>query len=282
MISNYSPKDIFMSKEIKVSRFANAAPMGMYGLVAILLFAVNLYIYQFAPFEGMLNDTIVNVILAISALMVAVTATAIFLHYHPEDFPRKIWLYMMLGCWSWFLAEMAWAAISFVSVEVPAPDIPDVGWVGGFIFFTIAFYHQYAAILPTQKKRIITSACGAWALAIFIPLFILLVTRTFTAESYINYYYPIADLALGVSGISLMFVFRGGALMRPWFGLFFFGISDIFYAWAVQTGLYEWSAQNSDALTTTIDSMYLASYLFFGIGLASHWALITYGLRGER
>lgn len=270
-----------MNKNTKGAKFGHTMPTLVYGFVAALLFAVNLYIYQFAPFEGSLNDTILNAIITLSALMAAVVATAILFHYDPGDYPYRIWLYMMLACWSWFLAELVWAVMAFVFVEVPAPDIPDVGWVSGNAFFTIALYHQYVTIFPAQKKRIIAIACGVWALAIFVPLMGLLVTHTFTAESYINYYYPIADLALGIAGVSLMFVFRGGALMRPWVGLFFFGISDLFYAWALQTGLYEWSAQNSDALTIAIDSMYLAAYFIFGIGLIGHWALINYGLRGE-
>ncbi len=270
-----------MNSKTRNFKFIRALPTLVYSIVAVLLFVFNLYIYLFAPFDGSLNDTILNVIITFSSLLVAATVTAIYYHYEPGDHPRKIWLYMMLACWAWFLAELIWAAMAFVMVEVPAPDIPDVGWVGGNVFFTIAFYYQYVLIFPEKKKRIVEIACGVWALAIFVPLIVLLATQTFSAEAYINYYYPIADLALGVAGISLIFVFRGGALMRPWVGLFFFGVSDLFYAWAVQTGLYEWSAQNSDVLTVAIDSVYLAAYFVFGIGLISHWALITFGLRGD-
>ena len=270
-----------MNSKFQNFKITRALPTLIYSFVAILLFVFNLYIYLFAPFDGSLNDTILNMIITFSALMVAVTVTAIYYHYEPGDHPRKIWLYMMLACWAWFLAELVWAAMAFVMVEVPAPDIPDMGWVVGNAFFTIAFYYQYTLIFPEKKKRIITIASMTWALAIFVPLFFLLVTQTYTAEAYINYYYPIADIALGIAGISLIFVFQGGALMRPWVGLFVFGISDLFYAWAVQSGLYEWSAQNSDVFTTTIDSLYLAAYLIFGIGLISHWALITFGIRGD-
>jgi hypothetical protein len=271
-----------MSKQDNQSNFANISPvMPVYAFVAVMLFVANLYVYQVTPFEGTLNNTILNIITVIAALMVAMTATSIFLHYHPEDFPRKIWLYMSIASWFWFLAESAWAVIIYIEETVTAPSIPDAGWVCGFIFFTIAFYYQYSVIFPTQKKRIIYVAIGAWALAIFAPLIGLIATQTFTPEAYINFYYPIADLGLGVAGISLIFVFRGGALMRPWFGLFFFGISDLFYAWAEQIGLYEWSAQNSNALTVTIDSMYLAAYLILGFGLLGHWALVRYGLQGR-
>jgi hypothetical protein len=267
-----------MNKENENPKFAYLTPTVVYSLVAALLLVGNLYIYQFVPFEGLLNDAVQNAIFVLAAFMAAATATAIFLHYQPEDQPRKIWLYVMLASWSWCLAELIWSIMAYAMVEVPAPSIPDIGWVAGNVFFAVAFYYQYAVIFPNHKKRIVNIIYVVWAVALLVPLVALLVTHIFSAEAYINYHYPIADLALGIAGVSLIFVFRGGALMRPWVGLFFFAVSDLVYAWAVQAGLYEWSVQNSNVLTTAIDSIYLVAYFVFGIGLIGQWALLNYGL----
>lgn len=272
-----------MNNEIRDFKTANSTPvMLVYYFIAVPLFLGYLYIYQYAPFEDVQNNTILNFITTIAALLVAVIATAITFHYQSEDFPRKVWFNLMVGCWLWCLAEAIWGIIAFNAGEVSTPSIADAGWVGGFIFFTIAFYHQYAIIFPLQKKRIIAASIGAWVFAIFAPAIVLLIAQTFTWESYVNYYYPIADLSVGIAGIALVVAFQGGALMRPWFGLVIFGVSDLFYAWAEQTGLYAWSAENSNTLTLAIDSSYLAAYLILGMGFIGHWILINYGLRGRR
>ncbi len=255
-----------------------------YYLIAVPLFFYYLYVYQYAPFSDQINNNLLNSITAFSALIVAGIASAIYLHYQPEDRPRKVWLNLMLGCWLWFFAETLWGILSFYTEtgEVPTPSIADAGWVGGFIFFSIAFYHQYLIIFPAQKKKIIAACIGAWIFAALVPLIGFLISPTFTREAYINYYYPIADFAVGIAGIALVLAFQGGALTRPWIGLFVFTISDLLYAWAEQTGMYEWSSQNSSALTLAIDSSYLAAYLILGFGFLSHWILINYGLRGKR
>jgi hypothetical protein len=274
-----------MNREIKDLRYSLSTPlMIVYSVVAVILFSSYIYIYQIAPFEGALNDVALNTITTLAALIVAGIASAVYLHYQPGDFPRKIWFNLMLGCWLWFLGEAFWGVFAFNSPsgEVPIPSIADACWVGGLAFFTFAFYHQYAIIFPSQKKRIIGVAGGAWVFAILVPLIALLALQAFTFENLIDYYYPIADLAVGIAGIALVLVFQGGALMRPWFGLVVFGVSDFFYAWAQQFGLYDWSSTNNDKLTLIIDSSYLAAYLILGLGFAGHWVLINYGLRWKQ
>ncbi|GAB4545928.1 MAG: hypothetical protein Fur002_20540 [Anaerolineales bacterium] len=252
-----------------------------FALALAMLFGY-VYVYQIAPFEETLNSAVLNTITAVAAQLAAGIAFAVFSHYHLEDFPRKIWMYIAIACGLWFAAETIWGVIAFYQGEVASPGVADAGWVIGFIFFTIAFYYQYAAIYPEKKKQIVWAALGAWALALFAPLIGLLLTNSFSAEAYINYYYPIADLAVGVAGIALMFVFRGGALARPWIGLVVLGVSDFFYAWAEQSGLYAWSANNSNLLTVAIDSTYLAAYLILSAGFLAQWVLIHYGVSAKR
>lgn len=262
-----------MNKEIRdTHRFPPMLVNLAYSFVSVLLLVAYVYIYQYAPLPNSLNDIFLGWTTPFIALVVAAIATLIYFYYYPGDVPRNVWLYLAMGCWFWFVAEVLW-----VIIDQPI-SIADALWVCGFVCFTIAFYYQYSIVFPTKKRRIISIAIGAWALAVILPLAVLLVTGTFTFASYINYYYPVADLFVGAAGIALMFVFQGGALLRPWLGLVVFGASDLFYAWAEQTGLYE----TSDMLTLAIDSTYVAAYMLLGFGFIGHWILINYGLRGRQ
>jgi hypothetical protein len=160
--------------------------------------------------------------------------------------------------------------------------LADAGWAVGYIFFAIAIFYQYALILPAQQKRIRNVIYGVSAAVLVLPLLALSVMHIFTLENYVNYFYPVTDLAIGISGLMLVYFFRGGMLTRPWVGMVVFGISDFFYAWAVQAGLYEWSVQNGNLFTLFADSTYLFAYLFLTLGFVHQWVLINYGLRGNQ
>lgn len=272
-----------MNKENNELKSTGAIPVVVFFYaVSFLLFVGYILFYHFSPFEGSFNNLVLNSITSIAALSVAVISTAIFFHYQPQDFPRKIWKSLMLGSWSWFIAEVIWQIYAFIYEEVPVPGIADLGWVLGFIFFTIALYQQYAIINPSRVDTIRVFAIGTWLVVMLIPAVILTVLDSFSIGSYIDFYYPFADLSVGIAGLALILVFNGGALMRPWIGLMVFGASDLLYAWAEKTGIYAWSANNSNILTIVIDSSYLAAYLILAIGFLGHWILITRGLRGNR
>lgn len=271
-----------MNKEVKNLKATSPTLITFaYSAAALFLLICYLLIYQYTPFAGSLNDWILNSIITLASFFVAVVATVNYLQYHPDDYPRKVWLNLMIGSWFWFLAELIWGVFYFTLGEFSSPSIADAGWVGGFIFFTIAFYHQYVIVSPSQQKAIRNIAFGIWVVVLLTPLIILLAVRKFTVESYINYWYSLADLAVGIVGLMLVFVFQGGKLMRPWLGLVVFGISDFFYAWAEQTGIYAWSTENSNLFTLAIDLSYLAAYLILGLGFISHLILIRYGLRAD-
>lgn len=268
-----------MIKDIKGLDNSGSVYIVTCSILSVLLFGGYIFIYQYAPFSDPFNNAALNFITALSSLFVALFASAIYLHYHPEDRPRGVWRNLMIGSWLWFAAELLWAVLDYIYGEVATPGIPDALWVGGFVFFTVAFYWQYFLVAPSQQKRIRIFALAAWAVSLLVPLAGFFSSQTFTFADYINYFYPIADFSVGIAGLWLIFIFRGGALVRPWVGLVVFGISDLFYAWAEQTGVYAWSSENSNLLTLAIDSSYLAAYLILGLGFVGHWILINYGLR---
>lgn len=275
-------EDIFMINEWNELKRTFSSPRAILSYAfALLLLAGYIVFYQFAPLGEPFDNLVLNSITSLAALAVAGVSTVVFLYYDPEDHPRKIWKNMMIGAWLWFFAEAAWQIYAFIFEEVPVPSIADFGWWLGFLFFTFALYHQYSAIMPGESETIRLYAIGAWLVVLLLPLSLLSALGTFTVESFVDFYYPFADLAVGIAGLALVFVFRGGALMRPWIGLMIFGVSDMLYAWAEKTGVYAWSAENSNALTLVIDSTYLLAYLIFGLGILGHWMLLRHGLRSK-
>ena len=256
--------------------------MAFYVMSAVLI-AIYVLLYQYTPLEPILNDILLNSIITLGAFTTALVATFVFLQYQLEDNPRRIWLNIMIGGWLWFLGELLWQIYAYFNGSiVPVPSLADACWVGGFVFYTLAIYHQYTLVTPSQKDTIRTYAIGAWLVAMLIPAIYLTITDSFAIDYYIEFYYPFADLAVGLAGLILIFIFQGGALMRPWIGLMVFGLSDLLYAWAEKTQMYAVSAESGNILSLVIDTTYLTAYLILGMGFLGHWVLLRYGLRPNR
>ncbi|HSO11852.1 MAG TPA: hypothetical protein VLT51_05720 [Anaerolineales bacterium] len=254
-----------------------AAYLFSYSLSAILLVGY-VVVYMLYPFEGSWNDILLNTITAISSAFAAGIATSTFLHYEKDDMPRIVWQNLTIACWLWFVGEVIWGYFYVTLGDIPT-GAADWTWVLGFIFFTLALYHQYILIAPSRKNFYRNIAIGAWVVVLLIPLAIVYFTNTLDLQSYIDFYYPFADLAVGIAGVMLMFAFQGGTLMLPWLGLVVFSITDFLYAWAEKTGVYAWSSENSNLLTLFIDTSYLAAYLILALGFLGHWILIRYGIQ---
>lgn len=262
--------------------FMRPVVVAFYAMSAVLIVAY-IYLYQYAPLDATLNDVLLNSIITLGAFSAALVSTFIFFQYQPEERPRRVWLNIMIAGWLWFLGELLWQLYAYFNDSVvPVPSLADACWIGGFVFYTLAFYHQYALVTSAQKDTIRTFAIAAWLVVMLIPAVYLTITDSFSLNYFIEFYYPFADLAVGLAGLALILIFQGGALMRPWIGLMVFGLSDLLYAWAEKTQMYSVSAENGNLLSLVIDTSYLAAYLILGIGFLGHWVLLRYGLRPNR
>ncbi len=246
-------------------------------IFAAILLGIYIVIYRYAPFTDPWNDVILNLLTVFSAATAAIVASLTFNSYEKDDSPRVIWQYLMIGCWLWFTGELIWAYFASTTGDVPV-GASDWAWTIGFICFNISLYYQYSLILPSKKVFYRNISIATWIVVLLIPLVIVYLSGTPNLRTYIDYFYPFADLAVGIAGILLIFTFRGGALTRPWLGLVIFGITDFLYAWAEQTGIYALSAEQGNLLSLIIDSSYLAAYLILALGFLSHWVLLRYGI----
>lgn len=246
------------------------------------LFSVGLLIgyiviYQLAPFDEPWNTIILNAATVLAAGFAAIMATRILNYFEKDEGPHKVWQNIMLGCWLWFAGEALWSIFNYLYGEAPM-GLFDICWIVGFVYFTLALYHQYALVVPSKKTFYRNVAIVAWIVVLLAPLPFVFLNPNPSLKTYLDFFYPFADLAVGIAGLLLIFVFQGGSLMRPWIGLVVFGVTDFLYAWAEQSGLYAWSVDEGNLLSLFIDTTYVAAYIILALGFLAHWMQLRYGI----
>ncbi|MBI5936100.1 MAG: hypothetical protein HY867_20540 [Chloroflexi bacterium] len=234
-------------------------------------------IYQRMPFPEPWNTIVLNIATSLSAGFAALMATLILKYFEKDESPHKVWKNLMIACWLWFAGEVLWSMYVLLYGVAPL-GLFDITWVVGFIYFTLALYQQHAILFPAKKVFLRNISIFMWIMVLLLPIPVVLLTEGATLKTYMDFFYPFADLAVGVAGILLLFSFQGGAMMRPWIGLVVFGVTDYLYAWAEQTGIYAWSVDKGNLLSLFIDTSYTAAYIILALGFLAHWTLLRYGI----
>jgi hypothetical protein len=248
--------------------------------LAMLVFYIVVYRYQ--PFSDFWNNILANVVPQLASLIAAVLASLVRNHYDRHDPPRRVWSWFALALWMWFGAEVAWGYLNIVAGEVSL-GLPDVLWVTSYLFLGLALIQQFR-ILAEPGSRVmgmwITIAAAALAglTAGIYRIITAAAAAPPTMDVIVNSFYPAADLILAVIALWLARNFMGGAFSRPWIGLLVFSFADLLYAWLEASGMYAWSLEQGNLLTTLADASYLASYLVLGWGILYMWLFLKYGL----
>lgn len=252
-------------------------------LAALLFLTVYTFIYWVEPFTDVWNTTLTNSFLIFAASGTAVMATLTWKRYEPSDVPRKIWIYFTVGLWLWATAELIWGYLNVTQGEVPE-GISDLFWISGYFFFGYALFVQYQILAHPglrESWRLILIVLGL-LLALYGIVYGVLTLGIGAPAAFgtaVNAFYPAADLLLALVAFWLARHFMGGAFSRPWFGLLAFSFADLLYAWIELSGLYSWSVNQANALSTLTDVVYLAAYLVLGWCILSQWVFMRYGLR---
>ena len=261
-----------------------SARMSGAAIVAALIFlTVYTFIYWVEPFSDVWNTTLTNSFLVFAASGTAVLATLIWRRYEPSDAPRRIWIYFTVGLWLWAAAELIWGYLNVTQGEVPE-GISDLFWISAYFFFGYALFVQYQILAhPTRREswRLIFVVLGLLTVLYGIVYGVLTVGigAPVAFGTAVNAFYPAADFLLALVAFWLARRFMGGAFSRPWFGLLAFSFADLLYAWIELSGLYAWSVNQANALSTLTDVVYLAAYLVLGWCILSQWTFMKYGLR---
>lgn len=251
-------------------------------LIGIIFIAAALigyvWFYQFQPFSDFVNQLATNIITILCALACAIIATLIPKFYEHGEPPRLIWVNFALALWMWTIGEVIWAIYNMTVGEPPVVTLADGVWVIGYVFFTIAITAQYRLVMFDKSSRAIWIAVGVWVCAILLTLVVLILTMgQLVLEEFLTYFYPISDLAIGLSSVILVIAFHRGMLARPWFGLFVFALSDGLYAWATLSGLYAYEASTGNWVSLIVDLTYILAYLAVAWGVFGQYLTLRFG-----
>jgi hypothetical protein len=252
------------------------------GTLFLTMFLFYIIVSRYQPFSDFWNNVLANAVPQVASLLAAVFATLIWNHYDRQDPPRHVWGWFALALWMWFGAEVAWGYLNIMAGEVSL-GLPDVLWITSSLFLGLAFIQQFR-ILAEPGSRVLWTGIAIAAAALAgltagIHRMITAVAATPpTLDVIVNSFYPAADLILAVIALWLARNFRGGAFSRPWIGLLVFSFADLLYAWLEASGMYAWSLEQGNLLTTLADAAYLASYLVLGWGILYMWLFLKYGL----
>ena len=254
-------------------------------LVDVLVILVYLFIYLVEPFSEFWNAVLANLILVLAALAAASMAFVLWRMYDKADASRRVWAPFTLALICWLVAEIIWGYINVTQGEVPI-GWPDFFWVISYPMFGWALLQQYLILTqyPLQKvifRGLIMILFVVAGTALTYSVLTSAAGTTLDQAAVINSFYPVADFALAFVAARLARDFIGGAFSRPWFGLIVFTVADLSYAWLEISGLYSWSIEQGNALTTVSDAMYLIAYFVMAITLLYQWLFLKYGMRSQ-
>jgi hypothetical protein len=252
-------------------------------IFCIAITLVYFVIYWYQPFSEFWNNLLSNIFTAFSSLIAAVLAIMVWSRYEKSDAPRAVWGYFAVGLCLWFAGEVTWGYLNMTLGEVPI-GLQDVFWIVSYFFFAHALVRQYRILQQPSVKELWTRILIGIAAALVLTLVIywVVISRTETPNLFnaiVNSFYPAADLTTAIVALRLARNFSGGAFSKPWLGLIVFTVSDFLYAWLEASGMYAWSLEQGNVLTTVADVTYIVAYLVLALGVLYQWLFLKYGLR---
>jgi len=247
------------------------------GVIAFTMISIYVWVYVFYPFADLTNLLILDGLTALSSLMCAVLLTLTASFFQRDELPRVIWVYYAACIWLWVLAEMVWGYYNITAGEVPSFTIADVFWFFGYVLFTVSIVRQYRLIYFDKSKWVRATAVIAWIAVLLVTrLITVLIESEMPAQDFILYFYPVADFAIGIAALYLVYKFRGATLALPWLTFLVYVASDSFYVWSTTSGFYDWQLRGF-SISLLMDTSYLVTYLIMAWGAMQQYLLLKYG-----
>ena len=247
-------------------------------VISILMIAVYIWVYASSPFSELINALILNSLTPLAALLCSITLTLSLRFFAPGEEPRTIWLFYAACLWLWTAAEVYWGYLYTTVGEVPTLSLADVLWLFGYLAFTVSIVRQYRVVTFGQKKHLGWIAAGVWLIVLAVTAVWVFTTESITnsVENYVVYFYPVADITIGLAALYLVYTFRGSTLAGPWLTIIAFVISDVFYIELIGSGVYDWKMQGI-SLSLFVDTIYLIAYIIVGWGALQQYLLLYSG-----
>ena len=251
-------------------------------ITAILLMAVNGLLYL-APIYRLVGADAVLWINNLTDIVVALVS--IWLGFRLWRSTERgesqwwIWGSLLTGVICWAIAEIIWDSYQlFTNNKLPSASPADLAWILGYIALTTGLILRLRAFRMRPKKRwqfAVLAAYGVLAVLVVIYMIIPTLQEAPTGvfyKKFIDVFYPICDLALGLLALLLVLVLEGGLLSRPWatiaLACLCVAISDLLYAFAIAQGIYQVDpAAGLNVLSYMIDVSYTFAYILMALGL---------------
>jgi hypothetical protein len=213
-----------------------------------------------------------NIIFLFFPLFAAISGMHAVRVYGRKNVHGRSLFFITLGLWAWFVGEALFALYELVLKINPYPSIADVFYILAYPLVLFGIYHElknYNTEISPLKSLTVSSISILMSIFVFyIMIFPVFNAHESLARNIISVAYGIGDMLLivGVLHILLLIVdFKGGRLYHAWLyvliGAIFMLLGDVLFA------LY--SAQYGDGIPQykLIDLLWIASYLFFSVGL---------------
>jgi len=229
------------------------------------------------------TDTIIND--AASVICASIASgfyISAWLPMSSKEVYKKIWGWVALGIILWTIAEIIWGYYEVIlGIIVPYPSIADLFWLSGYIPVYVALSIGYRTFHSSSSRRQMFAIILAVLLFSAASIFFVIVPilQSFDPakilESLITLAYPLADCALFILTLMIIFAMEKGRFALPWqlfgAGLMFEAIGDLTFFYATWNGLY-YPGDQLNFISGFINIILSVSYLTLGL------AIFTYSL----
>jgi len=229
--------------------------------------------------EGM--DTIISDAASIVCSSIAsVFFIRTWLSTSESEIAKRIWGLAALGIVLWTLAEIIWGFYEVVlGRAIPYPSIADLFWLGGYVPLYLALSTGYRTFQArTSRQQMLAIALSILIFSAASIIFVIVPTlRSFDPaklpESLTNVAYPLADSALVILTLIIIFALEKGRFAFTWqlfgIGLIFSAIGDLTFSYATWNELY-YPGNQLNFLSGFIDTLFNISYLTLGMAAYSY------------
>ncbi len=241
------------------------------------------------------NDYIIYILIILAASSAAVLGFLLTQQFKITEPQFRIWLFFSIGLSCWLLGELSGFIYRQVYVTLPDLTVTDLFWTAGYFFFGLSLYYQYILIYvrgniqkPIRQTHLPLFGFIA-AIILFGTLVITLLAHPAGMEMdanlfsrYMLFFYPICDLAEGITALWFAFIFRRGILGRPWIGLLLFALSDGISSWYWMGGASTLNPVSDNVISLISDVLYIGGYLAAAAGCLSIFLMIKFSFRPRK
>jgi hypothetical protein len=262
---------IFSNRQLKTITITIVVFTLVYLIINIFIIGGDFFVFSI--------DSSVNAPLAI---INAITAAVIWRQIDKQR--RTLWAGLVAGWALWALAETIWGVYSILGEEVPYPSPADFFWIIGYIPLAIGLLTRMRT-MPVKPNRsqtgliwvVSVTTVIVTAIYIFIPI-IQSFDPQYLLESFINLFYPLADIFLVIIVWRLFFTYERGAYGFIWrlltLGFILMAFSDFVFTYATWQEIYYPDMKATVLSRLFVDVPYTMSYLLWLIGLFSFRTLL--------